>query len=404
MSEERQVGAKSKNIVICCDGTDNEFRCENTNVLKLFSVALKRAGVQVVFYDPGVGTFSATASLTPLAKWMTKKMGSAFGYGISRNIADTYEFLIENYVWNDKIFLFGFSRGAYAVRALSALIHSCGLLHRQNRNLIPYAIELFKGEFAKVAKELDKQEKRTGSRPPLELPLCKGFAKEFSVYPKIHFLGLWDTVTSVGSVYNPLRLPFTRWNPSVKTVRHAISIDERRKFFRQNLWSRSNDIDVKQVWFAGVHADVGGGYPEVESGLAKITLNWMLTEAKNADFLVDEVKLPQVLPPDDTNTQPVPANPIGPIHDELQKWGWKLAQWIPRRYDMRGPNGKFVKHCRFSPKQQPRYIEDESRIHHTVLERMLQIPTYRPANLPSHALDENGDNFPIWEKLSVLGL
>ncbi len=391
MSEEWQPEAKPKNIVICCDGTDNEFGGNNTNVLKLFSVALKRTDVQVAFYDPGVGTFSAAASLTPFAKWMTKKMGSAFGYGISRNIADTYEFLVENYAWNDRIFFFGFSRGAYTVRALAALIHACGLLHRQNCNLIPYAIELFKGEFAKVSRELDKQEKRTGSRPRLELPLCQGFAKEFSVHPKIHFLGLWDTVTSVGSVYNPLRLPFTRWNPSVNAVRHAISIDERRKFFRQNLWSRSKDIDVKQVWFAGVHADVGGGYPEVESGLAKISLDWMLTEATSLGFLVDEVKFSKVLPPAGTKPPPAAADPKGPKHDELQKWGWKLAQWIPRRYDMRGSDGKFVTRCRFSPKQQPRYIEDRSRIHHTVLERMQQLSSYRPVNLPPHALDENGD-------------
>jgi len=72
-------------------------------------------------------------------------------------------------------------------------------------------------------------------------------------------LGLWDTVTSVGTIYNPLVLPFTTWNPSVRTVRHAISIDERRKFFRPDLWNQGSSSDVKQVWFAGVHADIGGG-------------------------------------------------------------------------------------------------------------------------------------------------
>jgi uncharacterized protein (DUF2235 family) len=392
MSEAQQDGIRSKNIVICCDGTDNEFGGENTNVFKLFSVAVKRKSEQIAFYDPGVGTFSANAALTPFAKWMTKKMGSAFGYGISRNIADSYEFLVDNYEWNDRIFLFGFSRGAYTVRALAALIHACGLLHRQNRNLIPYVIELFKGEFTKVDKELKKQEKRTKSRLRLELPLCTSFAKEFSVHPNIHFLGLWDTVTSVGSVYNPLRLPFTHWNPSVHIVRHAISIDERRKFFRQNLWSKSQEhCDIKQIWFAGVHADVGGGYPEVESGLAKISLEWMLTEATESDFLVDMTKRLHLLPPAGTIPPPAPANPKGLMHDELRKWGWKLAQWIPRRYEMRGPDGKFVTKCRFSPKQQPRYIENKSRIHHTVLERMTQLSTYRPVNLPNDALDENGD-------------
>jgi uncharacterized protein (DUF2235 family) len=394
MNTQQEPGASKRNLVVCCDGTNNRFGKENTNVVKLFSVVLKRAGAQVVFYDPGVGTFSAVAALTPLAKRVTRAMGSAFGYGVSKNIADTYGFLIENFQPNDQIFLFGFSRGAYTVRALAALIHACGLLHRHNQNLIPYAIELFKSESTKAAKRAEQTEKQTGTRPPLKLPLCDAFATAFSARPQIHFLGLWDTVTSVGSLYNPLKLPFTRWNPSVSTVRHAVSIDERRKFFRQNLWSKSQH-NVTQVWFAGVHADVGGGYPDEKNSLSQISFFWMLTEAQAAGFLVDPAKVAQMGPP--AGTAPSPS--IGRMHDELEKLSWKLAELVPRRYWIRDSStGKFITKWRISPQPQPRFIESGSFIHHTVFERMKADPSYRPPNLPEQVFDENCKPFD-WKSL-----
>ena len=185
-----------KNIVALCDGTNNKFGAENTNVLKMFSLALKAIGQQVVFYDPGVGTFSSTAALTPLSKWITREMGSMFGYGASRVLGDTYQFLVENYSESDRIYLFGFSRGAYIVRAISALIHACGLLRRDGKHLIPYAIELFKEEAATVSRVRERiQTEHTVGR--LELPICASFAREFSFPVEIHFLGLWDTVTRV---------------------------------------------------------------------------------------------------------------------------------------------------------------------------------------------------------------
>jgi uncharacterized protein (DUF2235 family) len=375
-----------RNLVVCCDGTNDQFGAANTNVVTLFTAALKRATQQAVFYDPGVGTFSSTAALTPAAKQVTKIMGSAFGYGVSKNIADSYGFLSQNFQWNDRIFLFGFSRGAYAVRALAALIHACGLLHRQNQNLIPYAIELFKSESSQAEALAAQMEKRSGTRPLLKLPLCDAFAAAFSAKPQIHFLGLWDTVTSVGSLYNPLKLPFTRWNPSVRAVRHAVSIDERRKFFRQNLWSKSQP-NVTQVWFAGVHADVGGGYPPGQNGLSQFSLSWMLAQAQAAGLLIDPAKAPPA------GTAPSPKVP--PMHDELTKFGWKLAQLVPRQYSVRegGPKGKFVSKWKISPLPQPRFVESGSRVHRTVFERMRDDESYRPPNLPDEVCDENGTPF-----------
>ena len=381
-----------KNLVVCCDGTDNQFGENNTNIVRLFSVASKHPTKQITFYDPGLGTFPAVGAWTPFAKWVTKKLGSAFGFGLSHNIADAYQFLAQHYAPGDRIYLFGFSRGAYTVRAVAALIHVCGLVQAHNCNLIPYAIDLFKGEASRAKRNADRIEKRTGRKQPLVLPLCTEFKRVFSVAPPIHFIGVWDTVCSVGSIYDPFSLPYTRWNPSVKTVRHAVSIDEQRKFFQANLWSASAlETDVKQVWFAGVHADVGGGYPEAESGLAKNALAWMLEEAIAAELLVDDGRMRHVLGITKTKSPSVPADALGPVHDELDKIRWKLLQWIPRRHWLRDPVTKrYVAKWIFSPKPVARRIENGAMLHRTVCERIRAGIGYRPRNIPAQVRNDEG--------------
>jgi len=373
-----------KNLVVCCDGTNNEFGENNTNVVRLFSVALKQTCKQIAFYGPGLGTFPAPGAWTPFAKRLTKTLGAAFGYGLSQNVGEAYQFLVDNYTPGDRIYLFGFSRGAYSVRVLAALIHVCGLMRPQNCNLIPYAFDLFKAEATGAKRKNDREEKRSGKRQRLDLPVCSQFKRVFSITPDVHFLGLWDTVSSVGTIYDSFNLPYTRWNPSVKTVRHAISIDEMRKFFRINLWSSSSpETNVKQVWFAGAHADVGGGYPEKDSGLAKIALSWMLDEAHAVQLQIDEDKLPDVLPGGDASSPLAPPDPMAVKHDELRHVGWKLLQLIPRRHWVRNQDtGRFDLKWNFSPMPAPRPIEDGSTIHHTVFERMKGDPAYRPVNLP----------------------
>src|SRR5262249_17837969 len=148
------------------------------------------------------------------------------------------------------------------------MLHKVGLLDGGNRNLLPYASKMFKQD----------RNRRTWA----------GFSQLFGRACPVHFLGLWDTVSSVGWVFDPFTLAFTANNDSVRIVRHAISIDERRAFFRQNLWGEGLILpdgtaqDVKQVWFAGCHSDVGGSYPERESGLSQIALEWMADEAVRA--------------------------------------------------------------------------------------------------------------------------
>ncbi len=251
----------AKNIVICLDGTGNLFGKENTNVVTLFRV-LKRNTTQVCYYDPGVGTLGDPRYTSSIANKLYKALGKAFGLGLIDNVIQAYHFLMENYQNGDRVYLFGFSRGAYTARVLAGLIHSVGLLESGSSNLIPYALNLYRSK-------------------PVDFEILAQFKATYGRNIHIDFLGLWDSVSTFGWIYNPVFLPFTTNNPSVKVVRHALAIDEKRAFFQPMMWGKEHQDkqDIKEVWFAGVHSDVGGGYPECESGLAKLSLQWMLREA-----------------------------------------------------------------------------------------------------------------------------
>ena len=212
-----------KNIVVCCDGTGNEFGDANSNVVKL-AATLVIDEQQVSYYHPGVGTMGSPNARTWLEKKWDVIRGLAFGYGITSCITDAYRYLMQTYDPGDHIYLFGFSRGAYAARALGGLLHMYGLLHEDNEGLIPYITE----KFATRTKETQ------GMAHTLEV--AEGFKQTFSQDVLIHFVGVWDTVSSVGWISDPVVIPFTANNPIMEIGRHAISIDERRCFFRDNLW------------------------------------------------------------------------------------------------------------------------------------------------------------------------
>jgi uncharacterized protein (DUF2235 family) len=133
----------SKNLVVCCDGTGNEFGDTNSNVVKLYSV-LEEPPQQATYYHPGLGTMGSRLALTRLVRWWTKVIGLAFGYGLMDNIADAYIFLMREFEPGDRVFIFGFSRGAYTARALAAFLHMFGLIRRGNEGLVPYALRRFK--------------------------------------------------------------------------------------------------------------------------------------------------------------------------------------------------------------------------------------------------------------------
>jgi uncharacterized protein (DUF2235 family) len=345
-----------KNIVVCCDGTGNKFGAQNSNVIKLYKM-LKHDSSQATYYHPGVGTMGAKSALTWIGKTWTKVIGLAFGYGLSENIADAYEFLMRTYEPGDRIYVFGFSRGAYTARALCGMLYQLGLMTDGNEGQIPYAIRLLKG---KIDFDVNREFKKTFSNDR-DCP--------------VHFVGVWDTVSSVGWVYNAVTFPSTANNPQLKTVRHAISIDERRAFFRQNLFIPAPNQDVAQVWFSGVHSDVGGSYPEDQSQLSHIALQWMVYEAERAGLLLNANIKAAVL-----GGQPpyVKPDPTGQIHKSLHGLWWIAEVWP--KFHRKKVGDKWRTGIRFNLARR-RPIAEGSLLHVAVEERMKTVAKYRPSNL-----------------------
>src|SRR5271169_2330491 len=137
-----QEQAMPKNIVICCDGTANQFAEDRTNVIKLYYTLEQDPARQIAFYHPGVGTMEPVGALTTPARKTTRVLGMAVGYGLSNDIADAYTFLMNNYVDDDKVYIFGFSRGAYTARSVCSLLRMYGLIHPGNNPLVPYAVRM----------------------------------------------------------------------------------------------------------------------------------------------------------------------------------------------------------------------------------------------------------------------
>ncbi|MBZ5679144.1 MAG: DUF2235 domain-containing protein [Acidobacteriia bacterium] len=362
-----------RNIVICCDGTGNQYGWSNSNVVKLYWM-LQSTPDQIAYYHPGVGTMGARNALTDVGKWWTKVRGLAFGYGVSDNIADAYSFLMREFSPGDQVLVFGFSRGAYTARALCGFLHMCGLLTPGNEGLIPYALRLFKS---------------TGQD---KFQVAAGFKKTFCIECRPHFLGVWDTVSSVGWILDPLglkpwQLPYTKKFPDIPIVRHAVSIDERRAFFRQNLVGEPAlpNQDIKQVWFAGVHSDVGGSYPEPESGLSKITLRWMLCEAQSAGLLLDREKVVDML---GGAPKYAPPDPGALKHESLHGIWWLGEIWLKRyRYRVLVPGQQPIYKSGIRPNLgRRRLIPEGCSIHKSVFDRiqtkLQDQPPYDPKNLP----------------------
>ncbi len=316
----------AKNIVLCCDGTSNEYSNSKTNVVHLFSTLIDDPARQVIFYHPGLGTMGPPGALTKFDKWWTRTLGLAFGRGLADDIRDAYVFLMEYFEEGDKVFLIGFSRGAYTVRSLASVLHLYGLIRKGNEPLVPYAIRMMV--------DIGTAKDDIGSH----FALAGGFKATFSRECKPVFVGVWDTVSSVGWIGNPLSLPYTADNPDIAVGRHAVAIDERRAFFRDNLWRpRPGDLksgpgDMKQVWFPGSHGDVGGGYSEIQSEQSKFALEWMIVEARQHGLLTDQAKVDRIL-------GNIPRSPyVKPsvrqaLHESLTGW-WCLAEfWPKKRYD-----------------------------------------------------------------------
>jgi uncharacterized protein (DUF2235 family) len=363
----------SRNLIICCDGTNNQFGPENTNVVRLVQVLDRSPEKQRLYYDPGVGTLPEPGALTRLPKSISDLFGLAFGVGLTWKVGQAYTYLMESWEPGDRVFLFGFSRGAYTVRVLAGLLHAVGLLPRGNTNLVPYVLRLFAAG-------------RGGSSPRSDngsnyWRLCNAFRSTFARavsdsrddrrFP-VHFLGLWDTVSSVGWVWDLKSFPYTAWNPSVAFVRHAVSVDERRWFFRQNLMEPADGQDLQERWFPGVHGDVGGGYPLKDGGLWRLAFGWILDEAQQAGLLVDDRRLQKVL-----GKSPESPCPWNDPHHESLKGLWWLAEYFPKmvwRPDLkkRLPDVGRGRH---------RLIRKGDVMHKSTLLRIRETADYAPPNL-----------------------
>jgi uncharacterized protein (DUF2235 family) len=227
-----------RNIVVCLDGTNNKYNAANTNVVKLYGLLDRTADDQLAYYQPGIGTMLPVGVWGTVRRWLAAQLDLAIAFLLEDHVCAAYRFLMRYYQDGDRIFIFGFSRGAYEARVLAAMLFKTGLLGKGNEEMIPFAWEIFGRKY--------------GDKTYL------GFRRTFSRTVQVHFLGLWDTVSSVGWAWNPTHFQFTADNPAVRTVRHAMALDERRTYFVQNLWTSKTEpgLDSRQVWFPGVHCDV----------------------------------------------------------------------------------------------------------------------------------------------------
>jgi hypothetical protein len=373
---------KPKNIVICCDGTGNEFGDANSNVVKLYT-SLQIDAEQVAYYHPGLGTMGDPNQQHRLGREWSRLKGLAFGAGLKANVLDAYRYLMETYSDGDRVYLIGFSRGAYTVRALGGLLDGYGLLCRGNEGHLPYAWRLY----------VNQHDIRTRNAINPAVDSAAAFKETFSHKEfKIHFVGVWDTVSSVGWIYTPLRLFNVAQNKTIATGRQALSIDERRCFYQDNLWGESlPGQDIQQVWFAGVHSDVGGSYPQQESGLSNIPLQWMLVQANNAGIRLAPERVKLVL---GEVTRAYPAckplyeKPISsPVHKSLKGMWWALETLPHIYYDKeRG------RELRRIPWGAWRQIPDGGLVHASVVQRLKNPHAeYTPKNLDPENLSELTD-------------
>jgi uncharacterized protein (DUF2235 family) len=252
---------------------------------------------QVAYYDPGVGTFSALGSWTPFGRRATRLAGLAFGTGLRHNLGEAYLFLMQNWQPSDRLYLFGFSRGAYAVRALAGLLDTIGMLHPHEENLVPYAISAY-------ARKWSPEEDRGGSGGSGQKSLARRFRESFarrlgSSEPeniRVQYLGLWDTVEASGHLRGKLGWRGIDDVPNADAARHAASIDERRWPYKVvpllDPAGSAPSEKRQQVWFPGVHSDIGGTFPDPEPPcrLSDITLKWVVDGALDAGLRVDPAR------------------------------------------------------------------------------------------------------------------
>ncbi|KAJ6084364.1 hypothetical protein N7486_011164 [Penicillium sp. IBT 16267x] len=285
-----------RRIVLCFDGTGNHFQGNesDTNIVKIYQMLDRHKEGQFHYYQPGIGTYvkgqgnSATrGKLLPKVKSnIITTVDQAVGTSFQQHVLAGYHFVMRYYQPGDHIYIFGFSRGAYTARFLAEMIHDLGLLSKGNEEMVQFAWDTF-SDFQE-SRGNDPQTEKDDKLKAYMLNFNKTFCRP---NVRIHFLGLFDCVNSVGQFEIPLFRKFYRViaNPPAQYIRHAVAIHERRLKFKPALFHIDPDgppVDIKEVWFAGNHSDIGGGYG-LEKGqkhlLSDTALNWMLQEVLNLE-------------------------------------------------------------------------------------------------------------------------
>ncbi|KAG1732689.1 uncharacterized protein EDB91DRAFT_1057950 [Suillus paluster] len=329
---------EGRNLVVCIDGSSNRFGLRNTNVVELYSQLVKSES-QLTYYNSGVGTQARPTwrFLTYAQYWLSSKVDLLIAWNLEKVILAAYRWISENYQDGDRIYLFGFSRGAYQARAVAGMIHRVGLILPGNNEQIPFAFELYSKIEEKVPKAKGSQGKRVTANE-----LAETFKSTFCRSDvHIHFIGVWDTVSSVGVVRGKTLPSTTNRDHHMCYFRHGLALDERRvKFLPEYIHGAntagSHSDRIKEVWFAGSHSDVyvyalnlgtfdlltdvcsGGGNrlnEKLQSG--DIPLLWMRKEAVEAGLRVKPTEV--VWKMDDLQKR---------TFDSLRK-AWWLLEFVP---------------------------------------------------------------------------
>jgi uncharacterized protein (DUF2235 family) len=348
--------AKGRNIAVFADGTWESNETANpTNVVKLYkalSPRTKGGDPQLSIYQIGLGSEGLEA-------W--RVLSGATGVGLSENVKDLYGYLVLNYQPGDKLYLFGFSRGAYTVRSLSGLIRSAGILRPENYARIGEAYASY------IQRGIETHPRAVRARNFRQAYAWPEFTDPDDFI--IQCIGVWDTVGSLGIPGTRVEALVERFHDTdLSTFTHyafqALAVDERRSTFVPCLWTQQVDAPpaqvLEQVWFAGVHCDVGGGY--MQDGLSNDTLAWMWRRAEQAGLELDRGQYPT-------------GNPFDVLHDS-QTGVFKLLGWFGggvRKINLTQPAPAPVTH---------------QGVHESVKQRFdKQDPAYHPKNLESYLKD-----------------
>jgi uncharacterized protein (DUF2235 family) len=341
----------SRRLIILADGTwQSEDAAAPSNVCRLADMIApngRDGKMQVVFYQPGVGTDPTRGVVNrKLSAWG----GGGLGVGLDRNILDIYQWLIHEYSEGDELWFFGFSRGAYTVRSTVGLLRNCGIVKPAHAWLIDRAMALYRA-----------RDPASHPNAPRSRSFRRNYAREVR---EIQFLGVWDTVGALGVppwllfranfVNRRHQFHDTRLSSIVKHAYHALAVDEQRRTFAPALWEEEADRPfegiVAQVWFPGVHSDVGGGY--ADRALGDVSMCWMLEQGGRLGLGLSS------------------HEPLTPDH-------------TGRQHDSRWPPHKWPIVRRVAVQQREITLGHGQSVHESAIARLNDVPGYSPGNLHS---------------------